>query len=171
MGDLHDFRTLISEDTTYILGETYDLNVKFLCPELVVPKLREGMAIELWEAKIIAKGHVVEIMHHQVYSMNKKVNATLQWLKREDGGRVLPPTGPCFLTVGRFPEYESLEKWEREAWSLRIEFITQPDETLTHNVKVSYLMDEAPDYLHPNSLFELYEGRKLVARGKVIDNV
>jgi len=29
-GDLHDFRTLISGDTTYVPGETYDLSVKFL---------------------------------------------------------------------------------------------------------------------------------------------
>jgi len=101
--------------------------------------------------------------------MNTKVNAVLQWVTKEDGGRTLPPTGPCFFAVSRFPEYENLEKWEREAWSLRIEFITHPDDTLAHNVKISFLADEdkAPDYLHPNCLFELYEGRKLVAKGKV----
>ena len=100
--------------------------------------------------------------------MNKKVNAVLQWVKKEDGGRELPPTGPCFFIVGRVPEYESFEKWKKEAWTFKIEFITQPDETLTHNVKISYLMDEAPCYLHLNCLFELYEGYKLVAKGKVI---
>ena len=61
-GDLHDFRTLISGDTTYIPGETYDLNVKFLCPELVLPKLHEGMEVELWEGKTIAQGIVVKVM-------------------------------------------------------------------------------------------------------------
>ena len=96
--------------------------------------------------------------------MNKKVNAVLQWVKREDGGRSLTPTGPCFFAVAWFPEYE---KREEEAWSLRIEFMTPPDASLTQNVKVSFLFDEAPDLLEQNCLFELYEGRKLVARGKV----
>ena len=100
--------------------------------------------------------------------MNTKANAILQWIKKEDGGRTLPPTGPCFFAVGWFPEYE---KREEEAWSLRIEFITLPDTTLTHNVKVSFLVDEAPNLLQSNCLFELYEGRKLVAKGKVTDIV
>ena len=61
-GDLHDFRTLISKDTTYTLGDTYDLYVKFLYPELVLSKLCEGLEIELWEGKTIAHGIVLEIM-------------------------------------------------------------------------------------------------------------
>ena len=97
--------------------------------------------------------------------MNKKVNALLQWIKREDGGRMLPPTGPCFYAVGWFPEYE---KRHEEAWSLKIEFISQPDDSLTQKVKVSFLFDEAPDLLHPNCIFELYDGRKLVATGKIV---
>ena len=100
--------------------------------------------------------------------MNTKTYAILQWLKREDGGRTLPPVGPCHFSVAWFPEFG--KKWEEDMWSLRIEFITHPDDTLTHNVKVSFLADadKAPDYLHPNSLFELYEGRRLVAKGKII---
>ena len=167
-GCLHDFRTIISGSETYILGETYDLYVKFLCPELALPKLRKGMEIELWAGKTIARGHVMEIIHHQILSTEKKANAILQWLRPEEGGRILPPAGPCFFAVGRVPEFEPIEKWEKEAWTLKIQFITQPDDTLTHNVKVSFLMDEAPDYLRSNCLFELYEGKKIIAKGKVL---
>ena len=165
--DLHDFRTLISETTTYILGEMYDLYVKFLCPELVLPKLRKDMEIELWAGKTIAKGNVIEIIHHQACLRNTKANAILQWLRPEAGGRMFSPTGPYYFPTAWFPEFG--KKWEDDMWSLRVEITTPPDDTLTHNVKISFLADEAPDYLQPNSLFEVFEGRRLVAKGKVID--
>ena len=61
-GELHDFRTLISGNTTYMPGKTYDLNIKFLYSELVLPKLHKGLEIELWEGKTIAKGFVERVM-------------------------------------------------------------------------------------------------------------
>jgi len=98
--------------------------------------------------------------------MNTKANAILQWIKKEKGGRTLPPVGPCHFSIAWFPEFG--KKWEEDMWSFRIEFITYPDDTLTHNVKVSFLADDAPDYLHPNCHFELFEGRCLVALGTVL---
>ena len=60
-GSLHDFRTLISKNTTYVPGKTYGLNIKFLCSETVLPKLHIGLEVELWEGKTIATGFVEKI--------------------------------------------------------------------------------------------------------------
>jgi len=54
---------------------------------------------------------------------------------------------------------------------MKIEFINSPDDSLTHNVKVSFLADNAPNLFQPNSLFELYEGRKLIAKGKILSQI
>lgn len=82
-------------------------------------------------------------------------------------GRQIPPPGPKYSTVARFEHQK--EQWLKEAWSLVIEFIEQPDQSLSHRVKVSFLADEAPaEMLAKGSVFELMEGPHAVAKGTVI---
>jgi hypothetical protein len=49
----------LSFGKSLLLGETYQVPIKFLCPELVLPKLVEGKSITLWEGKDIGIGQVV----------------------------------------------------------------------------------------------------------------
>jgi hypothetical protein len=98
---------------------------------------------------------------------NKSVQAKVCWLKEQDGGRKAPPPGPRYSTVARFGEEE--DKWPQEAWSLVLEFSGPPDESLCMIADVSLLNPDGPTrLLHPGSIFELFEGRRLVARGEVL---
>jgi len=95
------------------------------------------------------------------------VEATLQWIRPEKGGRQTPPPGPKYSTVARFESQK--EQWLKEAWSLVIEFIDQPDASLSHRVNVRFLADDAPGkLLAKGSVFELMEGARVVAKGTVI---
>jgi len=60
-GEAFDCRLLIAGETLK-LGETYELPVKFLRPDLVLPKLSVGTSVTLWEGKDIATGQVVRLM-------------------------------------------------------------------------------------------------------------
>ena len=99
--------------------------------------------------------------------MKKEVEAKLEWIRPEEGGRPIPPPGPKYSTVARFESQKEL--WNKEAWSLVIEFTEQPDSSLSHRVRVKFLADEAPtELLATGSVFELMEGAHAVARGKVL---
>ncbi len=60
-GDAFDCRLLVSAQT-FNLGETYELPVKFLNPDLALPKLSPGQPLKLWEGKDIATGQVVRLV-------------------------------------------------------------------------------------------------------------
>jgi hypothetical protein len=95
------------------------------------------------------------------------MKARVCWLRAEEGGRNSPPPGPKYSTVARFGETDT--EWLKEAWSLVLEFNLAPDESLCHIVDVRLLSSEGPsDLLREGCVFELYEGRKLVARGEVL---
>jgi len=98
---------------------------------------------------------------------NKSVKARVCWIKEEDGGRRSPPSGPRYSTVARFEDEK--DTWLKEAWSLVLEFSGPPDESLCMATDVGFLSEDGPmRLLHPGSIFELYEGRRLVARGEVL---
>jgi len=59
-GEAFDCRLLILGQTLQ-LGETYELPIKFLNPQLVLPKLSPAKSISLWEGKEIAVGEVVRL--------------------------------------------------------------------------------------------------------------
>ncbi|MGD0586406.1 MAG: hypothetical protein ABSA86_11650 [Oryzomonas sp.] len=52
---------LFHEGRTLQLGETYEVAVKFLNPDFVMPMLSPGKSITLWEGKEIATGNVVRL--------------------------------------------------------------------------------------------------------------
>ncbi|MDQ1637726.1 MAG: hypothetical protein QOF62_1065 [Pyrinomonadaceae bacterium] len=98
---------------------------------------------------------------------HKSVKARVCWLKAEEGGRPSPPPGPKYSTVAKFEDEK--DTWLTEAWSLILEFSGAPDESLCITTDVSFLSEEGPmRLLHSGSQFELYEGRRLVARGEVL---
>ena len=59
-GEAFDCRLLITGQTLQ-LGETYELPIKFLNPDLAVSKLSPGKLVTLWEGKDIATGKVVRL--------------------------------------------------------------------------------------------------------------
>ena len=96
-----------------------------------------------------------------------KAKAKVCWLRKEQGGRDHPPPGPRYSTVARFEDEK--EKYPREAWSLILEFSEPTDEKLCHIADVRLLNPEGPArLLHPGSVFELFEGSRLVAWGEVL---
>ncbi len=98
---------------------------------------------------------------------NKSAKARVCWVRKEDGGRESPPPGPRYSTPARFEEEK--DKWPHEAWSLVIEFSSPPDEWLCVIANVSFLNPDGPTrLLHPGSVFELFEGHRLVARGEML---
>ena len=59
-GEAFDCRLFLGGRTLQ-LGETYELPVKFLSPDLGLPKLSLGKSATLWEGKDIATGKVVRL--------------------------------------------------------------------------------------------------------------
>lgn len=96
------------------------------------------------------------------------VSVELQWLRPEDGGRQAPPPGPTYTTVAKL---EALaDRWPAEAWSVVAEWGEPPNEEFQTRAKVRFLVEDGPErLLVPGSNFELYEGRRLVARGRVLE--
>jgi hypothetical protein len=98
--------------------------------------------------------------------MSTTVEARLRWLSSREGGREALPMGPTYSTVARFDNQQ--ETWPKEAWSLVIQFVDPPDKTRSHRVRVRFLADGPEELLRPPRTFELFEGQKVVARGRFI---
>jgi hypothetical protein len=100
----------------------------------------------------------------------RMMRSVVEWIPKEKGGRSEPPAGvgsPPYATVVRFVDTE--EPWPPpEAWSLVVEKIEALSEPYSWTANVRFLVDEAPhDSLREGSQFELYEGGKCVARGRI----
>jgi len=90
----------------------------------------------------------------------------ISWISPDDGGRKVPPSGPSYTTVARFEEDE---RWNESAWSLVVNFEKRFKDPRLLLASIRFLADEAPhDLLHHGSRFELFEGRKRVAKGIVL---
>lgn len=81
----------------------------------------------------------------------------------------MPPPGPKYSTVARFEVQK--EQWLKDAWSLVITFVEQPDTSSSHRVEATFLAENAPDhFLSKGGVFELMEGARAVARGTVVSD-
>jgi hypothetical protein len=60
-GEAFDCRLLVSAQTLQ-LGNSYELPIKFLNPNLVLSKLSPGKSVTLWEGKEIATGEIVRLV-------------------------------------------------------------------------------------------------------------
>lgn len=99
------------------------------------------------------------------------VLAKIRWLKPDEGGRQAPPSGPAYSTVAKF-EAQTDEEWLKNAWSLVLHLEGTPDESLSQTALVRFLANEenAPaQWLQPRARFALFEGRKKVAEGTVLE--
>jgi hypothetical protein len=100
----------------------------------------------------------------------KTKQALIEWVPKELGGRTRPPLGfsvPPYATEVRFIDGD---RWPiSEAWSLVI-VKNEPSSTEFRWIAdVHFLVEEAPHgSLFNGREFELYEGNKLVARGRVL---
>jgi hypothetical protein len=97
------------------------------------------------------------------------MHAVIDWLTREQGGRREPPLG-----IGEppySPEIRLVDKpWPpSEAWSLIVRKLQDLEGANRWLAVVKFRVEEAPhETLREGREFELYEGKRCVARGKVI---
>jgi hypothetical protein len=84
--------------------------------------------------------------------------AKVRWLSFEEGGRILPPTGPRYSSIARFTTAAD------EPWSLVLYIGSDPGDVL-----VSPLVDSAPAELFVRgSRFDLFEGEVKVGEGEIV---
>lgn len=100
-----------------------------------------------------------------------KIRAVVDWIPQDQGGRRQPPAGvgtPPYVSVVRFSDAK--EPWPPAmAWSLVVEKDKSSSEPRRWVADVHFLVDEAPhESLRPGREFELYEGSKCVAHGRIL---
>jgi hypothetical protein len=94
--------------------------------------------------------------------------ARITWLTPEEGGRRVPPSGPRYIAPARFEDQPPGA--EGANWSLVVDLVSRPPGSADWLAEVRYLVDEAPhELLRLGASFELYEGKKCVARGAIIN--
>lgn len=57
-----DCRFVLSGQELFELGKVYEIQVKFLNPELAIKEFQRGVEVSLWEGRIIAEGKVIEFL-------------------------------------------------------------------------------------------------------------
>jgi len=99
-----------------------------------------------------------------------RVLAKIRWLKPDEGGRPAPPPGPRYSTVAKF-ESQSDHQWQKDARSLVLNVEGTPDGTGSQTAWVRFLAEaDAPaDWLQPQRSFDLFEGSRKVAEGRVLE--
>lgn len=101
------------------------------------------------------------------------MRAMITWKRMEDGGRTSLPAGvgtPPYATVVRFCDDDGPLP-PANAWSLIVEKREEAGSAYEWLAEVRFLFDEAPHAeLRPRREFELYEGAKCVAAGKLLDS-
>lgn len=96
--------------------------------------------------------------------------ARITWLKPEEGGRRLLPSGPRYSAPARFEGQAAGS--EGANWSLVVDLMSHPSGSTDWIAEVRYLADEAPhELLLLDARFELYEGKRCVAHGIIISPV
>lgn len=92
--------------------------------------------------------------------------ASLEWATPKEGGRSAPPPGPCYVAPARIGPWAG-NLPEEATYSLVSELVQRIDD-LHWEARITFLVREAPHHLlQPGATFELYEGRRCVARGRV----
>jgi hypothetical protein len=103
----------------------------------------------------------------------KRARAKIHWLSPSEGGRTAPPGGPRYVTIVRFES--SVCDWQKDAWSLVIEFDQPPNNAGEHTALVWFLAYDKPDVPHDllrvENKFELLEGTRVVAQGTIVEEL
>ena len=98
--------------------------------------------------------------------------ALVEWIPKDQGGRTKPPLGvgvPPYTTEVRFVD----DPWPPvdASWSLVVVKYEPLSTEFKWTADVHFLVEEAPhESLREGRDFELYEGSKCVARGRIIGN-
>lgn len=96
-----------------------------------------------------------------------EVDAAIHWLTPEEGGRAVPPIEGRYATIVRF---EDDETWPEQKWTLVVRIAAEEGAKRRMIGSVGFLVEAAPHHvLRPGGAFELFEGARLVARGKILD--
>lgn len=100
--------------------------------------------------------------------MKHTVKAHIFWVPADAGGRKAPPTGPRYSTVARFQSDKANQN--EQAWSIIAEFLPQQNQHISCTLaNIRFLAPNAPTYLLSlGNQFELLEGPRVVAKGKII---
>lgn len=93
--------------------------------------------------------------------------AVIRWVTPEQGGRRSgPPPGARYSAPAKFLAHA--DSWHIEAFDLIVDLIRQPDNPYLWLAEVYFRIDGAPhEWLMDGADFELYEGKKCVARGRI----
>ena len=105
--------------------------------------------------------------HRNNVVSQKSVKAKVCWTAGEDGGRESIPLEGAYCTVARFEL--AWDQYPREAWSLVLQMLSSLDESRCLTAEVRFLNPDGPMHLlQSGSRFELYEGYRRVAKGRVL---
>lgn len=92
--------------------------------------------------------------------------ARIHWKTPEEGGRKSIPPGPRYSTPARFRS--AWDDWDHGAWSLVVDKSSELEGTKDWIASVRFLFEDGPQHLLVEGAeFELFEGQKSVAIGKV----
>jgi hypothetical protein len=96
--------------------------------------------------------------------------ALIDWIPKDQGGRTKPPLGVGFPPYATEVRFTDGERWPAsEAWSLVVAKNESQSTEFTWIADVHFLVEGAPhSSLREGRAFELYEGNKCVARGKLL---
>lgn len=98
----------------------------------------------------------------------RQCRAQVVWLTPEQGGRSSPPSGPRFVVPCRV-EGVHAPGAQGANWSLVLNLVSRPPGSADWIADVQFLVDQAPhELLGDGARFELYEGKKCIARGTVL---
>ncbi len=97
--------------------------------------------------------------------MIKIVNVTVTWLASK---AINIPNTLQYITVAKFDEDK--HTWEKEAWSIVLEFTKSPKEQGNPSKGTArFLVDNSPlDRLATGTAFEMYEGKMKVAEVTIL---
>jgi hypothetical protein len=95
----------------------------------------------------------------------KKIDVLVTWFASKVENL---PKGNRYITVAKFEE--DRDTWEKEAWSIILEFIQPPiNQGNPSKGMARFLVEDAPtDRLITGKKFEMYEGREKVAEVEII---
>ena len=101
--------------------------------------------------------------------MKKTARAKISWIPYTEGGRKHPPEGERYSTVVHFKD--DSDEWPEQVWSLVVSFDKVESQDYQTDATVWFLAHNHPDvpnhFLEAGNEFELLEGGKVVARGKI----
>jgi hypothetical protein len=139
----------------------------FTCPECGFDELAEPTYDEFGCPSFeICRGCGVEFGYDDT-----KVRAVIDWLPREQGGREKPPLGagtPSYTCIIHFTDAD--EPWPPKiAWTLVVEKDEGCIKLSEWIADIHFLLPEAPhEALRAGREFDLYEGARRVAHGKIL---